>query len=198
MESSAFREDIAIDLQTGLIKDVLYVPSPHCDDRPLTSIINLLVVHGISLPPGEFGGAYIDALFTNTLDPSHHPYFEAIAGAKVSAHCLIRRDGQLVQYVPFHKRAWHAGESNFKGRENCNDYSIGIELEGTDTVPYTAQQYKVLSALIIALQSVYTELSQDRIVGHSTIAPLRKTDPGPVFEWATLYGLIKHYSENVG
>ncbi len=198
MQVSAFKQNIAIDLQTGLIKNARYVPSPNCDDRPLESAIDLLVIHNISLPPGAFGGPYIDALFTNTLDPTLHPYFAGIASIKVSSHCLIRRDGQLVQYVPFHKRAWHAGESRFMGRENCNDYSIGIELEGTDTVPYTAEQYHVLSACILALHTVYTDLSPERIVGHSTIAPLRKTDPGPAFEWVTLQGLIENYSENIG
>jgi N-acetyl-anhydromuramoyl-L-alanine amidase len=198
MKPSAFRQDISIDRQTGLIGEALYVPSPNCDDRPLDSAIDLLVIHNISLPPGEFGGPHIDALFSNTLDPTLHPYFAGIASAKVSSHCLIRRDGQLVQYVPFHKRAWHAGESCFMGREHCNDYSIGIELEGTDTVPYTTAQYRVLSALILALHTVYPDLSVERIVGHSTIAPSRKTDPGPAFEWATLQGLIENYSESIG
>lgn len=198
MKPSALRQDITINRQTGLIADALYVPSPNCDDRPLESAIDLLVIHNISLPPGEFGGPYIDALFTNTLDPTLHPYFAGIASVRVSSHCMIRRDGQLVQYVPFHKRAWHAGESRFMGREDCNDYSIGIELEGTDTEPYTAEQYRVLSVLILALHTVYTDLSPERMVGHSTIAPLRKTDPGPAFEWATLQGLMKNYSESIG
>ena len=198
MKPSALRHDISIDRQTGLIKCAFYAPSPNCDDRPLESTIDLLVIHNISLPPGEFGGPHIHALFTNTLDPNLHPYFAEIASMRVSSHCLIHRDGSLVQYVPFHKRAWHAGESNFMGRENCNDYSIGIELEGTDTEPYTAEQYHVLSALILALHAVYTDLSTERIVGHSTIAPSRKTDPGPAFEWATLQGLMRNYSESIG
>jgi len=198
MKPSALRQDISIDRQTGLITGAFYVPSPNCDDRPLESAIDLLVIHNISLPPGEFGGLHINALFTNTLDPTLHPYFAEIASMRVSSHCLIRRDGIVVQYVPFHKRAWHAGESHFMGRENCNDYSIGIELEGTDTEPYTAEQYHVLSALILALHAVYTDLSVERIVGHSTIAPSRKTDPGPAFEWATLQGLMRNYSESIG
>ncbi len=198
MTSSALKPSIAIDLHTGLIQDALYSPSPNCDDRPVGSVIDLLVIHNISLPPGEFGGPYIDALFTNTLDPSLHPYFETIAHLKVSSHCLIRREGTLVQYVPFHKRAWHAGESSFEGRPNCNDYAIGIELEGSDTLPYTAQQYSVLCALILALKAAYSGLSLDRIVGHSTIAPHRKTDPGPAFEWPTLLALLKNDFERIG
>jgi len=148
--------------------------------------IELLVIHGISLPPGEFGGGGIDALFTNSLDPREHPYYELIAGHLVSAHCLIRREGAVVQYVSFKHRAWHAGASSFNGRSTCNDFSIGIELEGTDEIPYTLAQYKALSKLIRLLQDAYPLISKERIVGHSDIAPGRKTDPGPSFDWQSL------------
>lgn len=179
-----------IDRQTGLLLGARQIPSPNCDDRPSDQLINLLVIHNISLPPGEFGGPHIDSLFTNTLLPDHHPYFKEIANARVSAHCLINREGHLVQYVPFHQRAWHAGASRFMGVENCNDYSIGIELEGTDTVPYSPLQYTTLGQLIHALGGVYTALRLARIVGHSTIAPDRKTDPGPAFDWGHLFDLL--------
>jgi AmpD protein len=179
-----------IDKQSGLLSEARQLPSPNCDARPPHQSVDLLVIHNISLPPGEFGGPHIDALFTNSLVPDLHPYFKQIENARVSAHCLIDREGALVQYVPFHQRAWHAGASRFMGLENCNDYSIGIELEGTDDIPYTPIQYQVLAKLIRTLQSVYTALRLDRIVGHSTIAPDRKTDPGPAFEWDRLFGLL--------
>ena len=144
------------------------------------------MVHGISLPPGQFGGGWIDALFTNRLDRGAHPYFARIAGLTVSAHALIRRDGAIVQYVPFHRRAWHAGQSVYDGRERCNDFSIGIELEGTDDLAYEDRQYSRLAALFRALRDVYPRLDASRIVGHADIAPGRKTDPGPSFDWARL------------
>lgn len=147
--------------------------------------VSLVVVHGISLPPGEFGGPWIDALFTNTLDPSVHPYFREIAGLTVSAHLLVRRDGELVQYVPFDRRAWHAGRSCYDGRDNCNDFSIGIELEGADEVPYTHQQYDALVRVLALLERRYPEVA-GHVAGHSDIAPGRKTDPGPSFDWALL------------
>jgi AmpD protein len=140
-------------------------------------------VHGISLPPGEFGGPWIDALFTNDLDPDAHPYFREIAGLRVSAHLLIRRDGELVQYVPLTRRAWHAGPSNHAGREACNDYSIGIELEGADDVPYASVQYAVLARVVQALRDWAPTLRAAPIVAHSDVAPGRKTDPGPAFDW---------------
>ncbi|MGX2032954.1 MULTISPECIES: 1,6-anhydro-N-acetylmuramyl-L-alanine amidase AmpD [Methylocaldum] len=164
--------------------------SCNCDDRPDSGDISLVVIHGISLPPGEFGGNWIDCLFTNTLEPTAHPYFERIHGFRVSAHALIRRDGEIVQYVPFHRRAWHAGISNYEGRERCNDFSIGIELEGADDIPYTDRQYEHLADLLSALLANYPGLSPDRIVGHSDIAPGRKTDPGPSFDWERLYRLL--------
>lgn len=165
-------------------------PSPNCDDRPAGTDISLIVVHGISLPPGEFGGPWIDDLFLNRLDPAAHPYFREIAGLEVSAHVVIHRDGRVVQYVPFGKRAWHAGQSCFRGRGTCNDFSIGIELEGTDETPYTEAQYARLAALIAALREAYPGIGADAIAGHSDIAPGRKTDPGPAFDWPKLAGLL--------
>lgn len=170
----------------GLLEGARQRPSPHCDERGQPGEVSLLVVHGISLPPGQFGGPYIDALFMGTLDPAEHPYFATIAALRVSAHLLIRRDGELIQYVPLHKRAWHAGQSSFDGRERCNDYSIGIELEGTDELPYSEAQYQQLSRVCVLLQQHYPAITSARIVGHDTIAPGRKTDPGPSFEWARL------------
>ncbi len=175
---------------TGLLDTARYIPSPNCDDRPDGVIADLIVVHGISLPPGEFGGAWIDALFTNTLDPAAHPYFRAIAGLQVSAHLLIRRDSAVVQYVPFQRRAWHAGESVYAGRRRCNDFSIGIELEGTDDHAYEDRQYARLAAVITALREVYPAITPDRLTGHADIAPGRKTDPGPAFDWARLRRLL--------
>jgi len=159
------------------------IRSPNCDARPPGTPIDLVVVHGISLPPGEFGGDAIARLFTNTLDPTAHPSFVAISGLRVSAHFLIRRDGQLVQFVGCNERAWHAGASSWRGRERCNDFSIGIELEGTDNRPYAAAQYTMLARLVKALKRVYPIAE---LVGHSDIAPGRKTDPGPAFDWARL------------
>ncbi len=177
---------LRFDITTGLFPDARQTPSPNCDDRPIEAGIDLIVVHGISLPPGEFGGPWINALFTNTLDPTAHPYFRNIQHLRVSTHLLIRRDGELVQYVPLQRRAWHAGQSCFAGRERCNDFSIGIELEGTDTIPYTAAQYRRLAAVIATLLTHYPALSPERIVGHCDIAPGRKTDPGPAFDWSRL------------
>jgi N-acetyl-anhydromuramoyl-L-alanine amidase len=166
----------------GWLSPARHCPSPHCDDRP-EGEISLLVVHCISLPPGRFGGPYIDQLFLGTLNPDDDPYFAGIYQLKVSAHCLIRRSGELVQYVPFNKRAWHAGQSCFEGRERCNDFSIGIELEGTDTDEYTAAQYRQLTAVSRLLLAAYPAITPTRIVGHSDIAPGRKTDPGTGFDW---------------
>lgn len=159
------------------------VPSPNWDERPVGTRVDLLVIHGVSLPPGEFGGPWIDALFQNRLDPQAHPYFGPIAGLKVSSHLLIRRDGELIQYVDLTKRAWHAGVSSFQGRERCNDFSIGIELEGTDDLPYASSQYQVLAEVSRTILTRFPAITPDRIVGHSDIAPGRKTDPGPAFDW---------------
>ena len=162
------------------------VPSPNCDERPDGCEISLLVVHGISLPPGHYGGPEIDRFFTNTLDASAHPYFAEVAGMKVSSHLLVRRDGEVVQYVPFHKRAWHAGDSCFRGRSACNDFSIGIELEGQDDEPYTDTQYEVLAEVVRVLVDAYPGLSANSLAGHCDISPQRKTDPGPAFDWQRL------------
>ncbi len=178
--------DPVIDPATGLAHGARQVPSPNFDERPDGILPDLIVVHGISLPPGEFGGPWIDALFTNSLDPATHAAFAGVADLKVSSHFLIRRDGELVQYVPLTKRAWHAGQSSHCGRERCNDFSVGIELEGADEVPYTPAQYEVLSRLIRALRRWAPSLGRAPIVGHSDIAPDRKTDPGPSFDWGKL------------
>lgn len=175
-----------IDTATGLINAARQVASPNCDDRPPATQVDLVVVHAISLPPGEFGGSDVDRLFTCTLDPCAHPYFETIAHLRVSAHLLIGREGQLTQYVPFHRRAWHAGESCFLGRRACNDFSIGIELEGTDDTPYTEAQYGTLVPVLHSLMTAYPGVDARRIVGHCDIAPGRKTDPGPSFDWPRL------------
>ncbi|HEY5808002.1 MAG TPA: 1,6-anhydro-N-acetylmuramyl-L-alanine amidase AmpD [Povalibacter sp.] len=180
-----------IDPGTGLLHTARQVPSPNCDDRPPGVVADLIVVHGISLPPGEFGGPWIDRLFTNTLPADVHPYFAAVADRKVSSHLLIRRDGEVVQYVPFHRRAWHAGVSAYRGREKCNDFSIGIELEGEDERAYESEQYGVLSVVIAALCAAYPQLSRERIAGHSDIAPGRKADPGPAFDWPRLSALLR-------
>ncbi|WP_116475121.1 1,6-anhydro-N-acetylmuramyl-L-alanine amidase AmpD [Zobellella maritima] len=169
----------------GWLTPARHCPSPHCDQRP-EGEISLLVVHSISLPPGRFGGPYIDQLFQGKLDPDADPYFADIHQLRVSAHCLIRRDGELVQYVPFTKRAWHAGLSCFEGRERCNDFSIGIELEGTDTDAFTPAQYRQLIQVSRLLLSTYPAITRERIVGHSDIAPGRKTDPGTGFDWGVI------------
>ncbi|MGD8526288.1 MAG: 1,6-anhydro-N-acetylmuramyl-L-alanine amidase AmpD [Thioalkalispiraceae bacterium] len=170
----------------GILSPAIQLDSPNCDDRPDSDDISLLVIHGISLPPGEFGGGYIEQFFTNQLDPAQHPYFEEIRHLQVSSHLLISRDGIITQFVPFHKRAWHAGESCYKDRQRCNDYSIGIELEGTDDQPYTDAQYQALNSVIAVLQASYPRLTTNNIVGHCHIAPRRKTDPGPAFEWSRI------------
>ena len=169
-----------------MLEGVRQVFSPHHDARPAGVPADLIVIHGISLPPGQFGGAWIDKLFTGGLPRGVHPYFDSILGMRVSAHLLVRRDGELVQFVPFHLRAWHAGASSYEGRVACNDFSIGIELEGADDVPYAGPQYTRAAAAIRALLAAYPALSAARIAGHSDIAPGRKTDPGPGFDWQAL------------
>jgi AmpD protein len=177
---------LRINPRTGLVASARQVPSPNCDDRPPGAGIDLLVVHGISLPPGEFGGPYIDQLFQNRLDPAAHPYFAGLAGVRVSSHLLVRRSGELVQYVPLGRRAWHAGLSCFGARTACNDFSVGIEVEGADDIPYQPVQYVRLAALLTALMVALPTLSGAPVVGHSDIAPGRKTDPGPAFSWSHL------------
>ncbi|MGB0722390.1 MAG: 1,6-anhydro-N-acetylmuramyl-L-alanine amidase AmpD [Gammaproteobacteria bacterium] len=169
---------------TGLLEDARFVASPNCDDRPEGVSVDLLVIHNISLPPGEFGGDHIERFFTNRLDASEHPFFREIEGVEVSAHLLIRRDGTVIQFVPFQRRAWHAGQSCFQGRERCNDFSIGIELEGTDDRAYTDDQYRILADVTRALMAAYPAIGPDTIAGHNDIAPERKTDPGPAFDWS--------------
>jgi AmpD protein len=176
-----------INAATGFIAPARQCPSPNQDARPDGARPELLIVHGISLPPGEFGGPQVEQLFTNTLDWDSHPYFGEIRGMRVSAHLLVKRDGELIQFVPFTQRAWHAGESCFRGRSCCNDYSIGIELEGEDEVPYEDCQYEVLIEVSRALMRTYPEMSAREIAAHSDIAPGRKTDPGPAFDWLRLY-----------
>ena len=172
--------------QKGLLKEALQLASPNCDDRPLGSEMSLIVIHNISLPPEQFGSDHINQLFTNCLNRADHPFFEEIHHLRVSSHLLIRRNGEVIQYVPFHKRAWHAGVSCFRGREVCNDFSIGIELEGTDTEPFCDIQYAVLSEVIKSLHQNYPALEKGLITGHEHIAPGRKTDPGPYFDWLEL------------
>ena len=171
---------------------VVRMTSPNQNDRPDDSDINLLVIHNISLPPAEFGGDYVRQLFCNELDCSSHTYFEQLEELKVSAHLFIDRLGHVTQFVSFDKRAWHAGVSCFQQRENCNDYSIGLELEGVDDQAYTEQQYIRLIIITDLLMDTYPHITADRIVGHSTIAPMRKTDPGPAFDWRRYrWGLAK-------
>ena len=174
----------------GWLEGVRRVPSENRDARPDPADISLVVVHGISLPPGEFGGDAIEALFTNRLDPDAHPYYPQVAHLRVSAHVLIRRDGSLVQFVPFGERAWHAGQSCHQGRTACNAFSVGIELEGADDIAYEPVQYRALAELIAALAERYPAITAGRVVGHSDIAPGRKTDPGPAFEWPRLAALL--------
>jgi AmpD protein len=173
------------------LTDITRVPTSNFDDRSDPDDISLLVIHCISLPPGEFGNHYIDQLFCNQLDPEEHPYFKEIYQLTVSSHLLIKRDGVCVQYVPFDKRAWHAGKSIHEGRKQCNDFSIGIELEGTELIDYTDQQYAQLASVVRVLLEAYPKLSTQRIIGHSDIAPGRKTDPGASFDWQRLLGLLQ-------
>lgn len=180
-----------LDAAARWLQGVRRHPSPNHDPRPLGSAIDLLVVHAISLPPGQFGGPHIDALFTNRLDPLAHPYFESVCTLRISAHVLICRKGKVVQYVPFHRRAWHAGESSFEGRAQCNDFSIGIELEGTEDTPFEPIQYRRLADIARLLMGAYPGITPARIAGHCDIAPGRKWDPGPAFDWWHLHQLLR-------
>lgn len=172
-----------INKETGLLNEAIQIESPNCDLRPKETDISLIVIHGISLPPTEFGGGYIEQFFTNTLDSTQHPYFEEIKDVKVSSHLLIERSGTIKQFVPFNKRAWHAGVSSYNNRDCCNDFSIGIELEGTDDTEYSDIQYDVLQQVCQSLLETYSDIQRNNIVGHSDIAPGRKTDPGESFDW---------------
>lgn len=183
---AAARPRFIVDRARHRLRGARFLPSPNHDERPDPSDISLLVVHGISLPPGKFGGGWIDRLFTNALPPDAHPYFAKIRELKVSSHLCVFRDGAVTQYVPFDRRAWHAGESRFDGRGRCNDFSIGVELEGTDATPYEPAQYRALAAVARALLHAYPAITPARIAGHSDLAPGRKTDPGPHFDWLRL------------
>lgn len=171
----------------GLAAGARQVPSPNCDERPAGTEVTLLVVHSISLPPGQYGGDAIERLFTNRLDAAAHPYFAQLVGLRVSAHFLVRRDGEVVQFVPVQSRAWHAGESAWRGRARCNDFSVGVELEGGDADPFTAAQYAALARLARALRE---RLPLRELAAHSDVAPGRKTDPGAGFDWAALLAAL--------
>jgi len=179
-------ESVNINPETGLIEGVTHIASPNYDDRPQGCEPEVIVIHAISLPPGEFGGPYIGQLFQNCLNAGDHCYFEEIKDLQVSAHLLVRRDGEIVQFVPLHKRAWHAGQSECEGRQRVNDFSIGIELEGCDDKPFEEAQYLQLDRLIKAIMRAYPKITANRFYGHSDIAPGRKTDPGPFFDWSRI------------
>jgi AmpD protein len=181
---------VEIDLTTGLLTDTKYLPSPHCNERPRGIAIDMIVIHCIALPPTQFGNGCIEAFFAGELDFSADPYFETIQDLRVSAHLLISRQGVITQFVPFNLRAWHAGLSVFQGRDGCNDFSVGIELEGSDDLPYEKIQYKKLTVVTQALLKTYPAITHERIVGHSDIAPGRKTDPGKCFDWRYFTGLL--------
>ena len=185
---------LTVNTTNGIVDGARQADTPNFDSRPNNCLPELIVVHSISLPPGLFGGPWIDQLFNNRLDPAEHEYFAEISHLKVSAHFLLRRRGELVQYVPVHKRAWHAGQSSFNGRPACNDYSVGIELEGDEVTPYTCEQYSRLGYLIELLRRHYRSLRHAPVVGHSDIAPGRKTDPGSVFDWSRLRKLLSEYA----
>lgn len=175
-----------INKQTGLLDSARQVASPNHDNRPIEGDMSLIVIHNITLPPNEFGTPWIDALFTNQLPVDEHPFFAEICHLRVSSHLLIRRTGEIVQYVPFHLRAWHAGISQYQGREVCNDFSIGIEMEGTDDQAFTDKQYHQLEDVLDILLESYPNLKKEHITGHEHIAPGRKTDPGACFNWERL------------
>ncbi len=192
------QEKLLLDVNTSWLEGVRQIASPNFDARPPNTEISLLVVHAISLPPGKFGGDYIDRLFCNRLDKRLHPYFEEIADLKVSAHAFINREGGITQYVPFAERAWHAGVSEFNGRQCCNDFSIGIELEGCDEQPYTDEQYLALAAVTRILRNHWPEIVRENIVGHCHISPGRKTDPGPLFDWQRFYDELEKQNKGAG
>ena len=195
MPEATVTTDYTVNTETGLLSPARLCLSPNRDARPPDTPVSLVVLHGISLPPGQFGGTEIEALFQNRLDWDAHPYFGEIRGMEVSAHLLIQRDGELLQFVPFTERAWHAGASNFRGRSRCNDFSIGIELEGEDHTPYDDRQYRVLPPVLQALLQAYPGTSAREIAGHCDIAPGRKVDPGPAFDWLRLYDALGEHIE---
>jgi AmpD protein len=183
-----------LDPSSGWCDGVRHCPSPNFNQRPQAEV-SLLVIHNISLPPGQFGTGKVQAFFQNRLDADEHPYFASIASMQVSAHFFIERDGAVSQFVSCNERAWHAGQSRFAERENCNDFSLGIELEGTDDLPFTAAQYAALLELIEQLQAAYPAITLERICGHSDIAPWRKTDPGPAFDWQAVRKALQQDKE---
>ena len=182
-------------IHNGLLSNTRFCASPNMNTRPLNTPISLLVIHNISLPPEQFGNNYIEDFFCNRLDCTQDDYFKTIKDLQVSAHCLIKRTGEIIQFVNFEDRAWHAGRSAFKDEVECNDFSIGIELEGSDHTPYTQQQYHELAAITQAIQATYPLITKDRITGHSNIAPERKTDPGPAFDWCRFLVLLEPENE---
>lgn len=184
-------------VDNGWLRQARKVVSPNCGPRPAYTEIDLLVIHNISLPPGQYGGACIEQFFCNVLDWDEHPFFSEIRGVEVSAHLLIRRSGELLQFVGFADRAWHAGRSSFEGRSECNDFSIGIELEGADDEAYTEAQYRVLAGVTKALLREHPGMNVDRIVGHCDIAPGRKTDPGPAFDWPAYRALLEEVEQQL-
>jgi len=188
---AAARPRFAVARATHRLRGARFRPSPNCDARPDPADISLIVVHAISLPPGRFGGGFVDRLFANTLDPAAHPYFHEIRELRVSSHLFIARTGAVTQYVPFDRRAWHAGASRFDGRERCNDFSIGIELEGCDDRPFEDRQYRRLAEVAGLLLRAYPAITPARIVGHSDVAPGRKTDPGPCFDWLRFHAELE-------
>jgi len=183
------------DPDSGLIDVARYVASDNCDERPQGAGVETLIVHAISLPPGEFGGLGIEQLFCNSLDADEHPYYSEICELKVSAHLLVRRDGEVVQFVPLNQRAWHAGVSECLGRENVNDFSIGVELEGSDDAPFEDIQYERLAQLTNVIRQAFPAITPDNIYGHSDIAPGRKTDPGPHFDWQRFRALFSQTAQ---
>jgi AmpD protein len=179
-------------ISNGRLLSARFVSSPNFNERPKgEDDIDLLVIHNVSLPPEQFGGAHIEHFFCNQLDENAHPYFKTIVDLQVSAHLLITREGEIIQFVPFGARAWHAGRSCFSARDECNDYSIGIELEGTDTIAYTDNQYRVLADVTCAIVRYYPRITKERIVGHRDIAPTRKTDPGEAFDWPRYFEMLE-------
>jgi len=176
--------------RSDLLVNAQFLASPHYDDRPADVDIDLLVIHCISLPPEQYGADYVEDFFLGKLDCSLHPYFQQLISVRVSAHIYIKRDGQLIQFVPLDKRAWHAGLSEFSGKSRCNDFSIGIELEGDVNHPYTAAQYQCLTSVTREIQIRYPSITQARITGHSDIAPVRKDDPGPHFDWSHYFSCL--------
>lgn len=184
------QDELQINCTTGLLQPVYYAASSHFDERPAGMEIDMVVIHNISLPPGQFGGDGVERFFCGKLNMSEHPFYTEISNLRVSSHLFIKRTGEIIQFVPFHLRAWHAGESSFEARARCNDFSIGIELEGTDVLPYEEVQYQQLAKVLELLMETYPAITVPRIVGHVDIAPSRKTDPGPAFNWSHLKGML--------